>query len=228
MTPPEQERRAARSAAARAAWRTRRERALAPHSRMPRMSTQQLTAIFERLMAQRGTPVQRIPDERAVVYQLPDGKTVRLRTNNLPVLVAPKNEAGRFAFEANDFVAIVIALRGKIHVYVIPSEVVARTLRDDRQRWLAESPTHNDNLTPVLRFDGRPDNNGHGYAEEWHHYHVGEFGAAEEAATGVTGVFAIAAKARRDIAAALGPPVTEERVHITVDATGSGGMLLKL
>jgi hypothetical protein len=189
---------------------------------MAKISRQRFIAVFERLMAENGTSVQRIPEERrAAVYRLPDGKTVRLFTNNKPVLMVAKYWSDHLGFERNDLVGISYALDGKTRVFLVPTENVVRAMRDQHQQWLAESPSHDPNRAPILKFSGRHNN----YAEKWHQYLIGEIGA-EAATPSETGILAIAARARREIAAAL--EVDESAVHITVDASGKGDLLFRL
>jgi hypothetical protein len=137
-------------------------------------------------MAQTGRPIERVarPADRrgpaVEVYRLPNGQTLRLRTNNKPALMA-KTDSGaveaRLPFETEDYVGIAFPAERPNFVvgYLVPAEVVVRAMRDNHREWLASDDEHSDdNQTRVLRFDGDARSLGHGYASRWSEFHLGE------------------------------------------------------
>lgn len=179
---------------------------------MSNVNRKSFLAEFERFMAAKGTPLTRIKGVRGAVYRRPDGRTVRVRTNNEPVFMTPPQ------LEREDFHGIVAVLEGKVHAYCVPKEVVTRDLPKAREKWMAEDPEHrHDNRTPVLQFDGegRPWN---GFAEKWREYHIGEAEIAENGLAAAAETFRRAVRAKHPNAV----------VHIAVDPTGDGGRLVHL
>src|SRR5436190_1752915 len=81
-----------------------------------KIAQQEFAAAVERLFEQKETPLRRLHDKRGVVYALPDGKTVRLRTNNKPTVIQMETANGEFSMEQEDLLAIAFPIKGKIQV----------------------------------------------------------------------------------------------------------------
>src|SRR4051812_20285860 len=91
-----------------------------------------------KLMAQLGRPLRRAPTKgRAMIYQLPDKKTVRLRTSNDHLLVVLANsddaDAARVNVDGTDFLLVVMPERqrtpGPIVAYLVPVKVAVEACR---------------------------------------------------------------------------------------------------
>jgi hypothetical protein len=139
-----------------------------------------LRRAFLEMMQMAGRPLQRI-DETKEIYRLPDGKTMRLRTNNMPAVmakVADGSADARLPFEGEDYVGIAFPAIGKpdtIVGYLVPSEVAAKAFHTAHRKWLAADTSRSrDNRARVLKFDGRPDLPWRGFEERWHEYLIGE------------------------------------------------------
>lgn len=141
-----------------------------------------LRRAFLEMLRQVDRPAEHIGDTEEI-YKLPDGKTFRLRTNNMPALmakVANGTTEARLPFESEDFVGVAFPAIGKpdtIVCYLVPSIVAAKAIRAAHKKWLGEKKTHSrDNTHRHVRFDGRPDHPTRGYAEVWQKYLIGEIG----------------------------------------------------
>jgi hypothetical protein len=145
----------------------------------PLVPTQMLRLAFlEMMKAEKGAP-ERI-SETVEVYKLPSGETFRLRTNNKPALmakVASGDVNARLPFESEDYVGIAIPVTddGIIECYLVPSAVAAKAMKDNHRKWLAADNSHaRDNQHRLIRFDGNPNDSGHGFAQHWHQYMIGK------------------------------------------------------
>jgi hypothetical protein len=132
------------------------------------------------LMSQLGQTLERLPTQtRAMVYALPNGKTVRIRTCNDHILVvladSPKLDA-KLNIEGTDHLLIVMpeAPRtfGPVIGYFVPTEVAVEAVRRSHAEWLASAPaTAGNNRTWNLWF-----NNGkaghEGFATRWQQYRL--------------------------------------------------------
>jgi len=126
-----------------------------------KMKNRELLLAFERLMARTGkpvTPVHRNRDRRGPpeqVYKLPNGKTVRVRTNSkAPILMSKpigyKKDHERpldapLTFEQDDYVAAVFPSPnrpGYATAYLIPSDVAGSVMRADMAKWMDADPSH--------------------------------------------------------------------------------------
>jgi hypothetical protein len=186
------------------------------------------------LMRQAGRPLERIKSNgRAMIYQMTDGSTVRMRTCNdhLLVVLADKDDpdTARLNVEGTDHVLIVMPLRprspGAVAGYLVPAQVVADTARSSHRDWLATNPnTKGDNRTWNLWFDGHGPSKANNFAEKWRQYRLGGTASAGLEVTALASTPSasapkklgeVIASAKLQIAEAAG--VSVERVKITID-----------
>lgn len=182
-----------------------------------------LRQAFLSLMDRTGQPVQRVIDDQPSrgpakeVYRLPDGKTVRLRTNNKPALMVKVQDGTvdvPLPFEGEDFVGIAFPTGLDVVVgYLVPTAVVTNAIRAAHRKWLADETHSPDNDTRVLRFDGNTDLLWFGYAQRWPQYQVGEIKIGERPVASALDLEI--ANSRRRIAAAAGKP--ESAIRISID-----------
>jgi hypothetical protein len=188
---------------------------------------EKLRQAFIGLMARKGRSIERVigPPSRGPakeVYRLPDGQTLRLRTNNKPALMARTESSALDAplpFEGEDFVGVAFPSEraGFVLGYLVPTSVAVRAMRDGYREWLgSDNRGRGDNKTRVLRFDGDSQSLSHDYANRWSEYCLGEIEVdAPPAAGRSTALDLEVANARRRIAAAAGKP--ESAVRIAID-----------
>ena len=202
------------------------------------MKNANLVRAFQTLLARTGRPVTAVAQQAArgrpkQLYQLGDGRTILVRTNEQPALMTRQaNEGGRvmpidapLAFEPYDFVAAVH--RHPDHpdravVYLIPSHVAATEMKRLQKAWIEADSSHDrDNRIFLIRFDDAPARGGwhhhYGYGAKWAEYRIGDVELAptpqplEE--TGETPEQLIE-RHRQEIADAMG--VLPEAVEISV------------
>jgi hypothetical protein len=188
-----------------------------------------LRKAFISLMDQTGRPLLRV-DERQrsrgpakEVYALPDGKTLRLRTNNMPALMVRVEDGSvdvPLPFENEDFVGIAFPAINKTDTvigYLVPTAVAAEAIRTAHRKWLAAKKSRSrDNNTRVLKFSGDTDLPWLGYAKRWEEYCIGEIKIGDHpVAAAVNALDLEIANARRRIAAVAGKP--ESAIRISID-----------
>jgi hypothetical protein len=187
-------------------------------------------------MCRKGQVIERIERPAAAdrrgpipaVFSLPNGKTVRLRTNNKPAVMT-KAESGAadasLPFESEDYLGVVFpAERPNVVVgYLVPSPVAAAAYRDIHARWLAADPGHSrDNETRVIRFDRIPGALNDGYANKWAEYCLGEIELDAPAAPSRTagGDIVECVKRMRAVAAEYGYDGVRISIEIAPDLVG--------
>ena len=202
-----------------------------PEDRVP---NEALAQAGLQLMKQAGNPLERIkPNGRAMIYQMPDGATVRLRTCNDHLLVVLADtddpDTARLNVEGTEYVLIVMPERqrtpGPVVGYLIPAKVVADAARSSHRAWLATNPnTKGDNRTWNLRFDTYGLSKTNNFAEKWRQYRLRGTASAGLATAGPSysspaaqpmKLGDVIASAKLQIAEAAG--VSAECVKITID-----------
>lgn len=182
------------------------------------------------LMEKNGKPLVRVESfGRAMMYRLPDGKTVRVRTCNDHILVvladSPKTDA-KLNIEGTDFLLIVMPEQertpGKVWAFLVPTHVAVDAARSTHRDWLKTNPnTKGDNRTWNLWFD--EGGKASGFANKWRSYQLAG-DAFTNAPRGVgstlpppiaTDLKSVVESSRQAIAAAAGVPPSA--VRITVD-----------
>ena len=154
---------------------------------MPRKTTRTnvptatLRQAFLEMLRRNDRPAERI-GETEETYKLPDGKTFRLRTNNMPALlskVANGTVEARLPFESEDYVGVAYTAAAIGHpsiivCYLVPSDVAAKAMRANHREWLKDKSHSRNNESRLIRFDGDPRQSGRGFQEHWYRYLIGE------------------------------------------------------
>ena len=179
---------------------------------------------FLNLMGQTGRPLERVVADQPTrgpakeVYRVPDGKTVRLRTNNMPALMVKVDDGTvdvPLPFENEDFVGIAFPAEQQDTVvgYLVPTAVATKAIRAMHRKWLADETRSRDNKTRVVRFDGNTDLPWRGYAQRWAQYRIGEIEIGKQPVSSALDL-EIAASRKR-IAALTGRP--ENAIKISIE-----------
>ncbi|MBK7362135.1 MAG: hypothetical protein IPJ01_07525 [Micavibrio sp.] len=118
---------------------------------------------------------------RAMLYELDNGETVRVRTCNDHVLIAvadsPEKDAN-LNIEGTDWLMVVMPetprTPGDVIAYMIPTNIAVREVRETHQRWLATNPrTKGENTTWNLWFNNDEGlEKAAGYAKKWAQYRL--------------------------------------------------------
>lgn len=178
-----------------------------------------------------GRPLTRQPSKgRAMLYSMPNGETVRLRTCNDHVLIVvgdrPTPDA-KLNIEGTDWLLLVMPeverTPGNIVCYLLPTKEVEAEARRTHQEWLDGKPnTGGDNKTWNLWFRADGPGKANDYARKWQQYKLAapssEAAVRTEARPGTGNVKAEVEIARRRIAEAAGVPV--EAVKIAINFEG--------
>ena len=179
---------------------------------------------FFNLMNQTGRPLQRVVADQPSrgpakeIYSLPDGKTVRLRTNNMPALMVKVDDGTvdvPLPFEHEDFVGIAFPTaeqQNTVVAYLVPTAVATKAIRAMHRKWLADEAHSRNNKTRVLRFDGGTDQPWRGYAQRWAQYRIGEIEIGNQPVA--SPLDQEIANSRRRIAALAGRPESAVRISI--------------
>jgi hypothetical protein len=125
------------------------------------------------LMEQNGKTLSELQSFRAMLYALPNGETVRVRTCNDHILIvlAERASAGaKLNIEGTDWLLVVMPEEertpGKVLAYLVPTRVAVEAARSTHKEWLATKPnTNGGNKTWNLWFDKGPV-----FAEKWKQY----------------------------------------------------------
>lgn len=195
---------------------------------MERVPKEALVEAGLAIMDQIGKPLTRTPTKgRAMIYSMPDGQSVRVRTCNDHILVTladSAEEGAKLNIEGTDYLLIVMPeaerTHGPVMAYLVPTTVAVEAVRTTHRDWLASNPnTKGDNRTWNIWFDNSGPSKANGFAGKWAEYRLpgsadtrdtAPVPQASEAKLG--DVIAIA---RRQIAHAAG--VSPEAVRITLD-----------
>jgi hypothetical protein len=183
-------------------------------------------------MARAGTPLERLQGVTGhrgplrEIYRLPDGRTLRLRTNRSRVLMTGAVGENRYHIDApmnlegQDFVGIAMPAQrpGWVDCYQIPTDVAISALHTAHATWVQAHPnTPEQSAVRVVSFDGDPQRPGEGFAVKWAQYLIAsvpaeatEQPAAQPSLNGSEAII----EAKRIVAAAYRVP--ESAVTITV------------
>lgn len=183
-------------------------------------------------MRRAGKPLTRLPSKgRAMIYALPNGETVRVRTCNDHVLIVVGETADldtKLNVEGTDWLLMVMPeierTPGDTLCYLLPAKEVEAEARRTHEEWLAGNPsTKGDNRTWNLWFGKNAPTKANDYATKWAKYRVETSIPAtasvltdEERPQG--DVKSEVDEARRRIARAAGVPI--EAVKITINFEG--------
>ena len=138
------------------------------------------------LMRENGKPLTKRPTSgRSMLYSMPNGESVRVRTSNdhILVVVAKEPTAGaHLNIQGTDWLLIVMPeverAEGKVIAYLVPAKEAEKAVRRSHKAWLSSNPeTQGKNTTWNLWFDysypgmaGREKK--HGYAKKWGMYRL--------------------------------------------------------
>jgi hypothetical protein len=184
------------------------------------------------LMQQAGKPLRRLQAKgRAMIYSMPGGETVRIRTCNDHVLVvlADQNDPdkARLNVEGTSYLLVVMPERprtpGPVVGYLVPADVVSKAVRESHRLWLATGPnTKGDNRTWNLWFSANSRPEASEFHEKWNAYRLSGFATTDltpqppPAGSPGKKLGEVIALAKKEIAEAAGVPV--ERIRISIDA----------
>ena len=174
-------------------------------------------------------PLTRQPSKgRAMLYALPNGETVRMRTCNDHVLIVvgdrPTADA-KLNIEGTDWILMVMPeverTPGNVDCYLLPTAEVEAEARRTHQEWLDGNPkTGGDNKTWNLWFKADGPGKANDYARKWQRYKlktapVVDAAPRSDTRNGTGNVKAEVENARKRIAEAAGVPV--EAIKITIN-----------
>jgi hypothetical protein len=168
---------------------------------------------------------------RAMLYAMPNGETVRVRTCNDHLLIVvgdrPTSDA-KLNIEGTDWILMVMPeierTPGNVVCYLLPTAVVDAEARRTHQEWLDGKPnTAGDNKTWNLWFRADGPDKASDYERKWKQYKLASAPAVEpiariEAPSGTGNVKAEVENARKRIADAAGVPI--EAIKITINFEG--------
>jgi hypothetical protein len=114
---------------------------------------------------------------RSMIFEMEDGRTVRLRTTNDPVLicVAETNDVeAKLNVEGTDFLLLAMPeiprTPGRVLVYLVPTQRVLTDVKESHKAWLATNPrTKGDNHTRNIWFENRG-TPWSGFHDKWSEY----------------------------------------------------------
>jgi hypothetical protein len=200
-------------------------------AKTPRVSNNALLAAGLELMRQNGRPLEELPSSgRSMLYALPNGETVRVRTSNdhiLIVLADKPSPDAKLNIEGTDWLLVVMPevprTPGNVLAYLVRADEAANTARREFQNWLDSGPnTKGTNTTWNLWFrgDGRPND----FATNWRPHRLKGVastegpGGSEAGSVSATGdIKAEVEAARQRIAKVAG--ISANAVRITLDFT---------
>lgn len=178
-----------------------------------------------------GNPLSKLPSKgRAMLYGMPNGETVRVRTCNDHLLIVVADRADTNAnlnIEGTDWLLVVMPEKertpGSIVSYLIPTAEAIFEARRTHQEWLNSSPdTKGDNRTWNLWFRADGPGKANDYAAKWAKYRLSATPAIRAEAPAKSGparqggnIKDEVERARRRIAEVAG--VAIEAVRITID-----------
>jgi hypothetical protein len=195
-----------------------------------RIPNEKLLAAGIQLMRHNRKPLKRVSGHgRSMIYELPDGERVRVRTCNdhlLIVLADSPAEDATLNIEGTEWLLIVMPEEertpGRVTAYLVPTEVAAKAARESHKAWLETSPnTNGANVTWNLWFSREKTEKPHNhFHDKWETYRLSgvantdhEMEAGET--SGASNVKSEVETARQRISRAAG--VLPEAVKITIE-----------
>lgn len=196
---------------------------------MEKVPNSELLSAGLALMEQNGKQLTKAASKgRAMLYNLKNGETVRVRTCNDHILIAVADspeENANLNIEGTDWLLVVMPEQprtpGDVIAYLIPTETAVKEVRKTHREWLATNPnTRGKNTTWNLWFDEEGPEKAGGYARKWAQYRLdGKVsslsGPPPEPSKAVNPVKAEVDAARQRIAKIAGVPI--EAVRISID-----------
>jgi hypothetical protein len=197
------------------------------------------------LMKQNGKPLTKQSGSgRAMIYAMPNGETVRVRTSKDRTLIVtadkPSPHDAKLGIEGTEWLLIVMLevafTPGKVEAYLVPTAVAVAAARAEQQAWLDSQPnTAGKNTAWALYFDGKQPATGTDFKDAWNAYRLSgdaliapdgtlvqtptTSGVGQTVSVGEVGIIqAEVAIARQRIATSAG--VSPAAVRITIDFGG--------
>lgn len=199
-------------------------------AKSPRIDNDILLNAGLKLMEENDKPLRKIQSTgRSMLFELPNGETVRARTCNdhiLIVLADRPTEDAKLNIEGTNWLLIVMPeierTPGKVIAYLVPTLLAVEAVRTTHKQWLSTNPnTNGSNTTWNLWFDQSGPAKANDFASKWGKYRLNGDGEAGHAASGrglnsePVNVKAEVEAARLRISKAAGVP--PESVKIIVD-----------
>jgi hypothetical protein len=192
-------------------------------TKTPRIANDILLQAGLTLMGQNGKPLRKVSSfGRSMMYALPNGETVRVRTCNDPILIILSDKASgddaKLNIEGTDWLLIVMPeiprTPGKVLAYLVPTEVAVSTCRKTHALWLATKPNTSGNSTTwnIWFDDGHKPWNG--FASKWSKYLLEQKGVISQAAHPRADMKSEIEEARQRVSRAAGVPL--DAVKITI------------
>ena len=203
-----------------------------------RISNNELLKAGLALMRVNGKLLTKLPTHgRSMLYTMPNGESVRVRTSNdhILIVVADKpSEDAHLNIEGTDWLLIVMPeierKAGKVIAYLVPTETAVDAVRRSHGAWLSTNPnTKGANTTWNLWFDDSYSgmasrDEKHGYAEKWVKYRLGgdisveDMANVHEEEAGVPGSIKVEVdSARQRIAHAASVPLGAVKISINFE-----------
>jgi hypothetical protein len=145
----------------------------------PRIDNEVLVTAGLDTMGRIGKPLTKIQGfGRAMMYSLPNGERVRVRTCNDHILIvvadSPAVDA-KLNIEGTEWLLIVMPeverTPGKIMAYLVPTQVAVEAARLTHRTWLETNPnTRGSNTTWNLWFDENSPSKANDFANKWKQY----------------------------------------------------------
>lgn len=132
-----------------------------------------------RLMKKEGKSLERLPKKgTAKLFKTPEGKTVRIRTCNDPILVTVAKHAGKGAklsIEGTDYILIVMPeikrTYGPVIAFLVPTDIAVKDVREAHGKWLDGDPsTSGKNTTWNIWFGKGGPPASSGFFKKWNQY----------------------------------------------------------
>jgi hypothetical protein len=147
----------------------------------PRIDNNVLLTIGREIMLQNGKPLTKLQSSgRSMLYALPNGETVRVRTCNdhiLIVLADRPDDNAKLNIEGTNWLLIVMPeierTPGRVIAYLVPTEIALEAVRRTHQEWLSTKPqTNGTNTTWNLWFDKNGPTKANDFGVKWSSYRL--------------------------------------------------------
>ena len=156
----------------------------------PRIPNDVLLATGIELMKQNGKMLTKQPNfGRAMMYSLPNGETVRVRTCNDHILIILADQSSgnaKLNIEGTDWLLVVMPeierTPGKARAYLVPTRIACEAARRTHQAWLDTHPnTNGNNTTWNLWFSADGPAKANNFDTHWKQYLLKGDGEATQA-----------------------------------------------
>jgi hypothetical protein len=192
----------------------------------PRIDSDVLLAAGLDMMRETGKTLTKIPGfGRAMLYSLPNGERVRVRTCNDHILIVVADNPSpnaKLNIEGTEWLLIVMPeierTPGRIIGYLVPTQVAVDAARLTHRTWLETNPnTKGSNTTWNLWFDEDGSAKANDFANKWKQYRLNSDGASEITPNNPSHAGSVKAEveaARQRISRAAGVPPAAIKITI--------------